>query len=74
MSVLSRMAAQEKSLFYGLTKITPLTDNGDDVPTGKLELEYFVADIRHIERNMRQYRNTMLFLPYIVDKFNLWSK
>lgn len=70
------MAAKDKPSFDDLTKVSPSNDNdNDDVPTKKLAPgEEFVAVIRHIERGVGQYNNTVLHLNDLDgEPFKFWS-
>jgi len=58
------MATKEGPSFDDLTRVEPSNDNDDeDVQTIKLDPgEDIVAEVRHIERNVGQFDNTVLHL------------
>lgn len=69
------MASKEAPSFDDMTPVESSNDNDDDVPTVKLDPgESFVAEVRHIERNVGKWNNTVLHLTRSSgEMFKYWS-
>ena len=68
------MASKEAPSFDDLTPVDTSDDTDDDVPVIKLEPgESIVAEVRHIERNVGKWKNSVLHLTRNGEPCKMWS-